>query len=379
MIFMCIYFFNQQVLSVNSQGQSQIVSLEEDDVEEEEEEVNEDHINPKVENEADEEEEEQMNDNSKGLTSDVPDVMQLPGFDHEDQTLKDNIDLDEEDVDDALKTKGKRPNRSPEKLAALRKDAEMSFGFDDEGEGPKKGSKSPRGGDAPDNRKVKKSREENNIEQAPMSPRGRGVKRTLENEGEEAEAEQEEKTTSSRRRGRPPKRYADDFEIEKPKTPAREKKEELPASSAKRRGRPPKKDLVEVEQEETFEAASPTERLQSELAQEQQKAETLSEVTPKPRRGRPPKYLTATPDTPTETPVQLKGKFSRKNVQEDEEDDVIDQGSEVEEYSEEEEEEDPEEFSPTKRRRQSSGDSGTVRPRSQSDVSWNVLCALLTF
>ncbi|BFZ24296.1 hypothetical protein BsWGS_27335 [Bradybaena similaris] len=70
----------------------------------------------------------------RGLTSDIPDVMQLPGFLHEDQTLQEDMQQEEEDVEVAATSTVKRAIRSIEKLAAVRRDAEMSFGFDEEPE-----------------------------------------------------------------------------------------------------------------------------------------------------------------------------------------------------------------------------------------------------
>ena len=121
-------------------------------------------------------------------------------------------------MDESLKTKGKRPNRSPEKLAALRKDAEMSFGFDDEVENgnasenelidivpapePKKKGRTSR----PTTPSLKEIKEDPIKEvESPKKPVAQTPKK-VEGADEENEQEEEKTTTSSRRRGRPPKR-----------------------------------------------------------------------------------------------------------------------------------------------------------------------------
>ncbi|CAG5127912.1 unnamed protein product, partial [Candidula unifasciata] len=122
------------VLTSGHEGESRIISVEDglfDELEEDNEIEDKNDDNEHGITEVDEE----INKSTfgdKGLTSDVPDIMQLPGFVHEDQTLKGDLEQDEEDIEITLKSRSKRPITSPEKLAAVRRDTEMSFGFDDE-------------------------------------------------------------------------------------------------------------------------------------------------------------------------------------------------------------------------------------------------------
>ena len=82
------------MLSSDERGQSKIISLDEggveDDVEEEMEEENQPEVEVTKEELIEEKNEVEVEENDKGLTSDVPDVMQLPGFSHQDQTLQVN-------------------------------------------------------------------------------------------------------------------------------------------------------------------------------------------------------------------------------------------------------------------------------------------------
>ncbi|CAG5123125.1 unnamed protein product [Candidula unifasciata] len=119
-----------EVLSCGPEGESRIINMEDQEYKDEEENFEE--RSPETEQTQElANKEAEKNTDDRGLTSDVPDVMQLPGFVHEDQTLKD-LEQEDEDVEVTTTSRAKRPIRSPEKLAAVRKAAEMSFGFDEE-------------------------------------------------------------------------------------------------------------------------------------------------------------------------------------------------------------------------------------------------------
>jgi len=347
-----------EALSVDEDGRSKIVSLEEDGAEEIEEEEEETVDAKTEENNEEAEEEPQQIEDDKGLTADVPDVMQLPGFQHQDQTIQDELYQDEDDDDVSANTKGKRPNRSPEKLAALRKDAEMSFGFDDDAENgagdvTTNGAKSPRSDGSSDRKKkgrqAKLIEEQEEFEEAPAgrrprrsslkdtlkeepelieSPQKRPVrsssKKTLDEdfvEGSEAGLEEEEgKVLAGRRRGRPPKRLGEDSpgRSEPPKSPAhgqvdtpskrgRQRKEPIDAAEPlpKRRGRPPKRETAEMD--EGLIGLADVTMSATKLVKIDE-----DQVLPTPkRRGRPPK-------SPTDTPTPSK----EQEVVSEEEDDI---------------------------------------------------------
>lgn len=293
------------MLSSDLTGESRIISVEDgDDLDEEDDEQLPRNNEPNGEQEEEDDDDveeiiELGHRNDKSLTSDVPDVMQLPGFVHEDQTLKGDVDQDDEDVEITAKVKGKRPIRSPEKLAAVRKDAEMSFGFDDEPDtdskvekesshSSRRGGKSPRdGGDAAEStleppkrkgrppkskdveiisdetpRKAKVNQKDNSKEEAEQNKSASKNTKVDDDEGDDDDGENEEEKFSSRRRAKPPKRYGDESPVpskpEKSKTPGKsksksddesdavtpktpKKNEETPVHTGKR-GRPKKHD-----------------------------------------------------------------------------------------------------------------------------------------
>ena len=175
------------------------------------------------------------------ISSEVPDVMQMPGFMHEDQTVKLNVDNeDEESMEVSAKARSKRPITSPEKLAAVRKEAAMSFGFDEDGEEMaaaaskvhSKGSVSPRVTDVPEKsspavaeapkrrgRPPKIRNDSESSQKAVMKPNKEANRKSLkagnktpirDETTEEEPEEEEERTTSGRRRAKPPQRYGDE-------------------------------------------------------------------------------------------------------------------------------------------------------------------------
>lgn len=374
----------------------------------------------------------QASENDVGLTSDVPDVMQMPGFMHEEQTIQSEMYHDEDDVEMTSKTTGKRPICSPEKLAAVRKAAEMSFGFDDEAENgldtgkesnvaPQKGGKSPCGGDSVEvtesakrKSRVAKSKE-HEIEpvEASKSPRPRRAsqkdvkeepetnetpkkrsaragsrKATDEESGDEGEIEEGERP-SSRRRGRPPKRYGDDSPVpsKRERTPSAKGKGKLSADnvedvplkkgkskkdeeeepeSLKRKGRPRKE--PEDDTEEDHGEKKGRKRNQSDVDSSlviEDQSDSLKQKKAKeddtPKKGMPSK--SATPESSTK-------RKQKRSVQEMDDEDENSDEEEDESDDFEEEGEDEIEFTPGKGkgRGKAGQESARKRPKTQSEV-----------
>ncbi|KAH9519856.1 hypothetical protein Btru_071076 [Bulinus truncatus] len=303
-----------EVLSSDMTGQSKIISVEDgDDLEE-------------IEEEDDPENREEESDtkthggiqDDKGLTSDVPDIMQLPGFVHEDQTLKGDLDQDDEDVEITAKTKGKRPIRSPEKLAAVRKDAEMSFGFDDESEVDPKSEKYKKH-QINEEKKEKTSDDQPPVLQEPVKRKGRPPKpkdldsasQSSPKVGKGAEKEELSKSDAS-------KKLNAQTPQNKIKEDADDEVDDEEKSHSKRRARPPKR----------YGEESPLTSRGEKVKVKKSKSEDESDSTPKTvkktdetpsRRGRPKKHSL---DTKDHGPPRKRGRPKKEvETEEDEEDD----------------------------------------------------------
>ncbi|KAK0050536.1 zinc finger and BTB domain-containing protein 17 [Biomphalaria pfeifferi] len=306
-----------EVLSSDMSGQSKIICLEDGDEmdDEEEEEQNGENLDdsssksPKVD----------LDD--KGLTSDVPDVMQLPGFVHEDQTLKGDVDQEDEDIDITATTKGKRPNRSPEKLAAVRKDAEMSFGFDDELETDPKSKKTEVNNKDETSDKTKENKTSANQESVKRKgrpPKPKDVEVTSQDSpkaGKETKKEDMSKTDLSKKSSpqTPQARIKEDAEEE-----VEDDDDKL--SSSKRRARPPKRYGEESplpSQGDKVKAGGKTKNKSEDESDTATKPTKKAEETPA-KRGRPKKN----PENSDKGPPRKRGR-PRKEVETEEDDDDL--------------------------------------------------------
>ncbi|XP_025088288.1 probable serine/threonine-protein kinase kinX isoform X2 [Pomacea canaliculata] len=237
----------------DDEGETRIINLEVD--EEEEEDSGDKDVesakgrseDEKDQNKDEDDEEEDQDDTQK--PSD--DIMQLPAQAIQDQTL--GADEDNDDLPESSQTASpsKRTIRSPEKLAAARRAAETAFGFDDP--------------------------EPEKLEEAPTA---------------------EEPVPSPRRRGRVPKSDKEPETSDKEKSEASDKGTPI---IEKRRGRPPKEKPQEDEvtaESDTDKKARKSKKLDSVENKDKEVREKEKEVEETPRRrGRPPKrYIDEAPD-----------------------------------------------------------------------------------
>ena len=226
-------------------GQTRIISLEEneeDEFEEEEEEVGE------APSEATEEEvdKENQEDDSSSKAPVSADNMQLPEQSLQSQSVSPMEEDDESQQTEATPTPSKRAILSPEKLAAARKAAASAFGFDDPEPAPE-----PTAGDETEETEVSQSQ--------------KGQKQTTDGEKEEKNQPKENVAGSPKRRGRPPKA--------KPQ----EEPQQQPSTSAKRSGNKAAETAASKPVEETTDVA-------------------VEEVTPRRRSRMPKRYLDDEPE-----------------------------------------------------------------------------------
>ncbi|GFR66509.1 hypothetical protein ElyMa_000230300 [Elysia marginata] len=362
---------------------------------------------------------------SDSISSEVPDVMQMPGFMHEDQTVKLNVDNDEdESMEISGKARSKKPITSPEKLAAVRKEAEMSFGFDEDGEeepapsdkDQTKGSHSPRGAGKPEKsstvvaeapkRRGRPPKIRNDSESsqkvAVMSPKPAKVVAnedgtislktgsktpTREETTEEEVEEEEERTTSGRRRAKPPKRYGDEppklAKVKeekgvKGKTKSSDAEEgdctpkvvEVVTPGSAKRGRPRKDPNADPK------SPKPRGRPRKEIGSEEENDQEEDE-TPVPKSLKITPKQTAILElqgkvvTPKEDPPKKREEEEEEEEIEEEEMDETGEILDEIDNDDDEEEEDDEEYSPGRKPRgkaKKKGSPGKKRPRSQSEI-----------